>query len=89
MLFRCVTRCFHLNQMWEPGMELEADSAPKHFLAAGGQVETQDVAADPAEAPKNPKKKPGRPPNRAKDTLAAHAPPEAKPDPVGMGDLGQ
>lgn len=91
MQFRCVRRCFHLNQMWDPGMLLEADAAPRHFEAMGGKVERQEPAGAPG--PETPVPAGTTPPRRGgrrkvKDTLADHAPPEAKTNPVGLGDLG-
>lgn len=93
MQFRCVRRCFHLNQMWEPGMILDAEEAPRHFEAVGGKVERQEltdapVPGTPVPADTPPPRRGGRRKGAAKDTLAAHAPPEAKADPVSLGDLG-
>jgi hypothetical protein len=77
--------------MWEPGMILDADTAPRHFEAMGGKVERQGSTdapgpGTPVQADTPSPRRGGR--RKAKDTLAAHAPPEAKADPVGLGDLG-
>ncbi len=89
MQFRCVRRCFHLNQMWEPNMILDADTAPRHFEAVGGETVRPELAAEGPVAINEPVSAPRRGGRRkAKVSLADYAPPNAKADPVSLGDLG-
>lgn len=88
MKFRCIRKCF-FGQLWEPGQIMEADHAPHHFEAVGGETVRPELAAEGPVAinePVSDQRRGGR--RKAKVSLADYAPPNAKADPVSLGDLG-